>query len=302
MGRSDYPGTLTPWRSTMTMDVTATDAISGHLRRTLRDMSQLDGLSMGLGGLVTQAGSRLVLSELYNLRCELFRGIVIRPGIGLGGVAMQHRRPVSVDDYVRSPSITHQFDRAAMADHVRSAIALPIIVRGETRAMIYGATRGEMTFGDRTVSTATMIARRLAHDIEVEDEVQRRLRRVADEQQEAERGGLSQFELAELNAEIIAIAAAAQDTVLRDRLHALSQRVSGHRPDGAATRASVHLSRRESDVLTQLAAGYTNAEIAERLCILPTTVKTHLRNTMRKLGARNRVETLAAARHAGLLP
>ncbi|GAA5109642.1 LuxR C-terminal-related transcriptional regulator [Haloechinothrix salitolerans] len=286
----------------MTTDVSATDAITGHLRRTLRDLSQLDGLSMGLGGLVTQAGSRLVLSELYNLRCELFRGIVIRPGIGLGGVAMQHRRPVSVDDYVSSPSITHQFDRAALADRVRSAIALPIIVRGETRAMIYGATRGEMTFGDRTVATATMIARKLAHDIEVEDEVQRRLRRIADEQPEAERGALSQSELAELNAEIIAIAAASQDAVLRDRLHALSQRVSGTRPDGGTTRASVHLSQRESDVLTQLAAGYTNAEIAERLCILPTTVKTHLRNTMRKLGARNRVETLAAARHAGLLP
>lgn len=286
----------------MTTDVTATDAIAGHLRRTLRDLSQLDGLSMGLGGLVTQAGSRLVLSELYNLRCELFRGIVIRPGIGLGGVAMQHRRPVSVEDYVSSPSITHQFDRAALADRVRSAIALPIIVRGETRAMIYGATRGEVTFGDRTVATATMIARKLSHDIEVEDEVQRRLRRIADEQPEAERGALSQSELAELNAEIIAIAAASQDAVLRDRLHALSQRVTGVGAVGTTTRAVVHLSQRESDVLTQLAAGYTNAEIAERLCILPTTVKTHLRNTMRKLGARNRVETLAAARHAGLLP
>ncbi|WP_034273770.1 LuxR C-terminal-related transcriptional regulator [Haloechinothrix halophila] len=287
----------------MTTDVTTTDAIAGHLRRTLRDLSQLDGLSMGLGGLVTQAGSRLVLSELYNLRCELFRGVVIRPGVGLGGVAMQHRRPVSVEDYVSSPSITHQFDRAAIADRVRSAIALPIIVRGETRAMIYGATRGEMTFGDRTVATATMIARKLSHDIEVEDEVQRRLRRVADEQPEAERGALSQSELAELNAEIIAIAAASQDAVLRDRLHALSQRVTGSAGAvGTTTRAVVHLSQRESDVITQLAAGYTNAEIAERLCILPTTVKTHLRNTMRKLGARNRVETLAAARHAGLLP
>lgn len=286
----------------MTTDVTATDAIAGHLRRTLRDLSQLDGLSMGLGGLVTQSGSRLVLSELHNLRCELFRGIVIRPGVGLGGVAMQHRRPVSVEDYVSSPSITHQFDRAAIADRVRSAIALPIIVRGETRAMIYGATRGEMTFGDRTVATATMIARKLSHDIEVEDEVQRRLRRIADEQPEAERGALGQSELAELNAEIIAIAASSQDTVLRDRLHALSQRVTGVGAVGTTTRAVVHLSQRESDVLTQLAAGYTNAEIAERLCILPTTVKTHLRNTMRKLGARNRVETLAAARHAGLLP
>jgi len=285
----------------MTTDVSAADAITGHLRRTLRDVGQLDGLAMGLGGLVTQAGNRLVLSELYNLRCQLFRGVVIRPGVGLGGVAMQHRRPVSVDDYVTSPSITHQFDRAAQADRVRSAIALPIMVTGDIRAVIYGATRGETTFGDRTIATVSVMARRLAHDIEVEDEVQRRLRRVADEQAESERGALSPAELAELNAEIIAIASVAQDPALRDRLHALSKRVSGGVADTVA-RTSVRLSRRESDVLTQLAAGYTNAEIAERLCILPTTVKTHLRNTMRKLGSRNRVETLAAARHAGLLP
>ena len=34
---------------------------------------------------------------------------------------------------------------------------------------------------------------------------------------------------------------------------------------------------------------------------MPTTVKTYLRNTMRKLGARNRVETVHLARSASLL-
>lgn len=34
---------------------------------------------------------------------------------------------------------------------------------------------------------------------------------------------------------------------------------------------------------------------------MPTTVKTHLKNVMRKLGTRNRVETVTAARRAGLL-
>ncbi|MGH3648569.1 MAG: helix-turn-helix domain-containing protein, partial [Micromonosporaceae bacterium] len=63
----------------------------------------------------------------------------------------------------------------------------------------------------------------------------------------------------------------------------------------------VRLSRREADVLIQLAAGCTNQEIADRLSILPTTVKTHLKNAMCKLGARNRVEAVSAARHAGVL-
>ena len=47
--------------------------------------------------------------------------------------------------------------------------------------------------------------------------------------------------------------------------------------------------------------GLTNHEVAAELSIMPTTVKTYLRNTMRRLGARNRVETVHLARSAGLL-
>lgn len=282
----------------MTTQQAVGTAVTGHLRRTLRELAQLDGLSMALGGFVTPAGDGLVLSELHNLRFEYFRGAVVRPGVALGGLALRRRRPVSVDDYVESPSITHQFDQAALADGIRGAIALPILVKGDVRAVVYGATRGDAALGERTVSTANVIARKLAHDILVEEEVQLRLRRVQLELTERGRRGPTREELGEIYIELVALASAVDDPALRERLVHLSDRLTG----GEVRRALVRLSKRENDVLTQLAAGYTNAEIAERLSILPTTVKTHLKSTMRKLGARNRVETVAAARYAGLLP
>lgn len=285
----------------MTTGLAADTAVTGHLRRSLRELSQLDGFSASLGGLVSEGGSRLVLSDLHNLESDLLRGALIRPGIGLGGIAMRQRRPVAVEDYVGSDTITHQFDRAVQADRIRSAIALPVLVKGRIRAVVYGATRGEMTFGDRTVATATVIARRLAHDIQVEEEVQQRLLAIKAELAERALAVPTAAELAEVNAELVAIAAAVHDPGLRERVVNLSHRLSG-RAAGRTSRAMVQLSKRETDVLGQLAAGHTNAEIAEQLSILPTTVKTHLRNTMRKLGARNRVETVVAARHAGLLP
>jgi LuxR family transcriptional regulator, regulator of acetate metabolism len=61
------------------------------------------------------------------------------------------------------------------------------------------------------------------------------------------------------------------------------------------------LTDRERQVLAAIARGRTNQEVAAELSIMPTTVKTYLRNTMRKLGARNRVETVHLARSAGLL-
>ena len=50
------------------------------------------------------------------------------------------------------------------------------------------------------------------------------------------------------------------------------------------------LTAREEEVLLTVAAGLTNAEIADELYISLSTVKTHLASLMGKLGARTRVE------------
>jgi DNA-binding NarL/FixJ family response regulator len=55
------------------------------------------------------------------------------------------------------------------------------------------------------------------------------------------------------------------------------------------------LSPREREVLDMLASGLTSQEIAARLVLSPQTVQTHVRNLVRRLGARNRVHALAIA-------
>jgi DNA-binding CsgD family transcriptional regulator len=64
----------------------------------------------------------------------------------------------------------------------------------------------------------------------------------------------------------------------------------------------VHLTRRELDVLVQVASGATNLEVAERLGLSLATSKGYLKTATRKLGAQNRMEAVANARRAGLLP
>ncbi len=59
------------------------------------------------------------------------------------------------------------------------------------------------------------------------------------------------------------------------------------------------LTEREEEVLTVVAAGRTNAEIADELYISLSTVKTHLASLMQKLGARNRVEMAMWAYETG---
>jgi DNA-binding NarL/FixJ family response regulator len=59
------------------------------------------------------------------------------------------------------------------------------------------------------------------------------------------------------------------------------------------------LTEREEEVLSTVARGRTNAEIADELFISLSTVKTHLASLMTKLGARNRVEIAMWAHETG---
>jgi len=69
--------------------------------------------------------------------------------------------------------------------------------------------------------------------------------------------------------------------------------VGGRSPDAP--------SEREMEVLALVAAGASNAEIAGKLFVSTSTVKTHVNNLYRKLNARSRVQAVARARELGFL-
>ena len=60
------------------------------------------------------------------------------------------------------------------------------------------------------------------------------------------------------------------------------------------------VTRREMEVLSLIARGATNSEIAAEMVIAETTVKTHVSSLMSKLAARDRVAMVLVAQRAGI--
>jgi DNA-binding CsgD family transcriptional regulator len=261
-----------------------TDAVRAELRRVAVEA----GVPVLFGGEVQ--GDALLLSEFVGTRTGLLRGLVVRSSSGLGGASMVEGRPLSVADYRNASTITHDYDAPVLSEGIRSVLAVPVIVDGVPRAMLYGAYRSGAPFGGRAADLMVGSSRRLADELRIRDEVDRRLRL-----REAQQTATANPEtIREVYAGLRTLASRT-DADTGAELHRLADLLSAPSED-------VHLTPRELDVLAQIALGCTNAEAAVRLSLKTETVKSYLRSAAAKLGTRTRHESVSRARRARLIP
>ena len=76
---------------------------------------------------------------------------------------------------------------------------------------------------------------------------------------------------------------------------------AAHGGPGGRGLAEANLTDREAEVLRLIAQGRSNAEIAAELFLGVETVKTHVRNVLAKLGARDCVQAVITAFESGFI-
>ncbi|MER6329792.1 response regulator [Streptomyces sp. NPDC014983] len=90
-------------------------------------------------------------------------------------------------------------------------------------------------------------------------------------------------------------------SVTRRLITEFSRLPDARRPSPTARTAYGDLTERETEVLVLIAQGLSNAEIAERLVVAESTVKTHVSRILVKLGLRDRTQAAVFAYEARLV-
>lgn len=269
------------------------------LERTLTTVVARTGFPVAFGGFAKATGTEL--TSFAGTRTGALRGLLIKSGEGLGGSALARRQLAATGAYHESSEIIHSYDREVGGEGILALLAVPVVVDDRVRALIYAGVRNRTEMDNSTLSLAANAARRLAWELSVHEETQRRMA-VHDSERgsQAVGSGPAQYDLAGLYAELREISKLVSDPELATRIDVASAllRPVAEPPTSAAR---TELSPRELDVVTHLALGKRNALIGAHLGLAESTVKSYLASAMRKLEATNRFEVVLLARRKGLI-
>lgn len=285
--------------SVNTFDAVGSDA--DLVAQAVRELTRRTRFPVAFGGLL--ASGEVPVTTVVGNRTRSLEGLRVQLQRGLGGRAMTELRPRMTHDYGSSQQITHDYDGFVLGEGLRTLLAVPVIVSGRPRGVLYVGTWEHSPAGGVTTTPAIQIADALGAELRIREEVERRVRAIKPPVPVPSLSAAHREELRESFAEVRSIAALAQDSDVRERLGVLERRLLAlATPDPLPRATEVHLSPRELDVLACAALGQTNGQIAEELGLRESTVKAYLGTAMSKLDAPTRHAAVARARRDGLIP
>lgn len=266
----------------------------------VRDLARRTRFPVAFGGLLEDG--EVAVTAIVGNRTRSLEGLRVQLQRGLGGRAMTELRPRMTHDYGSSRQITHDYDGFVLGEGLRTLLAVPIVVAGRARGVIYAGAWAE-TGGGVSTAPAVHVAEGLASELRIREEVERRMRTAPPPPGSVDPA--AREELRDCFAELRALSAVIDDDAVRERIGRIERALlaaSGSTRPSPAGDTAIRLSPRELDVLAHAGRGATNAEIGGALGLRSSTVKAYVGTAMSKLDASTRHAAVARARRLGLLP
>ncbi|CAJ1587470.1 LuxR C-terminal-related transcriptional regulator [[Mycobacterium] wendilense] len=248
------------------------------------------GVSLAFAGTV-EPDAGLRLSHFDGSTVGALHRVLVDVGQGLGGRVVEVGRPMVVDDYRRTPTITHRYDAIIASEGLRAMAATPVVVAQKPVAVLYAALRTADPIGDRTKDCLADAART------VEQRIVAARTRVSGGEESSEAAALRD-RIGDAYAQLRILARSLDDP----RAAGAITRISESLIDEVPAHTESDLTAREVDVLALAAIGHGNAHIADLLGVRTDTVKGYMKDAMRKLHAHTRLEAVVLARRLGVLP
>ena len=130
------------------------ESITAHARRLVR-------ADVACIAPVESNGQYARVRVVIGARTAQLADVVVRPGVGIGGAVLATGEPMVSEDYVGDPRIVHDpaYDAIVAAEGLLSALALPIMLKGEIIGVLWVANRTAKAFSRGDVDAL----RRMAH-------------------------------------------------------------------------------------------------------------------------------------------
>ena len=152
-------------------------------RSILEHLPDEIGLDVAWIGELDHTGN-LVLAHSVRTCTDAIDGLVVPPGIGLGGRILQTGRSDWVPDYTIDADLINPFVAQVEREGLKGVVAVPLVHAGRIYGVLYGADRAETSYSDLTLealeaaaaraTSAAVVAERARHSAEIAVHEERR--------------------------------------------------------------------------------------------------------------------------------
>jgi GAF domain-containing protein/ActR/RegA family two-component response regulator len=145
----------------ITQALTASLDLRTVLSRVAIAVRELLGADGGAIGLVSADGA-MRLAAWAGRGGDAFREVVVRPGEGITGWVLRHRRAFSTADYRQDPRITHAYDAEITLAGFHGGLAVPVELGDEVVGVLYAFWGRRLDPSDEQAALAAELARTAA--------------------------------------------------------------------------------------------------------------------------------------------